>query len=223
MTNPDTLSVVEQACADLAADGHAVTLTAVAERTGLSRTTLYRELPGELLEFLSRKAGLPEDGPHRPAGDLTMVGNDDRAAVVVPELYMAAPLGDHPEARAPQSPMTSRAAYVRTDSDSGVDRHDHRRVTDVGLLVLEVQRQRFGQVVARLFHGPALRGHIDFQALSDEPVALTRDRSRQPHRCHRSPRDVERTSSPHGPVPGSATFVSVQPGMVRTGVGLEGM
>jgi hypothetical protein len=43
MTNPDTLAAVEQACADLTADGDTVTFAAVAERTGLSRTTLYRD------------------------------------------------------------------------------------------------------------------------------------------------------------------------------------
>lgn len=43
MTNPDTLSAVEQACADLAATGDPVTFAAIAERTGLSRTTLYRD------------------------------------------------------------------------------------------------------------------------------------------------------------------------------------
>ena len=44
---------------------------------------------------------MPEDGPHRATGDLTMVRNDDRSAVLVPELHMAATLGDHLEARAP--------------------------------------------------------------------------------------------------------------------------
>ena len=43
MTNPDTLTAVEQACADLAATGDPVTFAAIAERTGLSRTTLYRD------------------------------------------------------------------------------------------------------------------------------------------------------------------------------------
>lgn len=43
MTNPDTLAAVEHACADLTADGDTVTFAAVAERTGLSRTTLYRD------------------------------------------------------------------------------------------------------------------------------------------------------------------------------------
>lgn len=43
MTNPDTLTAVEQACADLTANGDTVTFAAIAERTGLSRTTLYRD------------------------------------------------------------------------------------------------------------------------------------------------------------------------------------
>lgn len=42
MTSTDTLTQVEQACADLLANGHGVTFTAVAERSGLGRTTLYR-------------------------------------------------------------------------------------------------------------------------------------------------------------------------------------
>lgn len=36
MTNPDTLATVEQACADLANAGEAVTLAVVPEDTGLS-------------------------------------------------------------------------------------------------------------------------------------------------------------------------------------------
>lgn len=43
MTNPDTLARVERACADLHATGQPVTFTAIAEHTGLSRTTLYRD------------------------------------------------------------------------------------------------------------------------------------------------------------------------------------
>ncbi|NKQ59424.1 hypothetical protein HFP15_41990 [Amycolatopsis sp. K13G38] len=37
-----TLNRVERACADLHRDGQQVTFTAVAARTGLGRTTLYR-------------------------------------------------------------------------------------------------------------------------------------------------------------------------------------
>ena len=38
-----TLSTVEAACAELAANNQSVTFTTVAERTGISRTTLYRK------------------------------------------------------------------------------------------------------------------------------------------------------------------------------------
>jgi hypothetical protein len=43
MTNTSTLNRVERACAQLHHDGQAVTFTAVAARTGLGRTTLYRD------------------------------------------------------------------------------------------------------------------------------------------------------------------------------------
>lgn len=43
MTEPDRLSRVEQACAQLLAEGHDVTFTTVAARAGISRTTLYRD------------------------------------------------------------------------------------------------------------------------------------------------------------------------------------
>jgi hypothetical protein len=43
MTNTSTLNRVERACAQLHRDGQAVTFTAVAARTGLGRTTLYRD------------------------------------------------------------------------------------------------------------------------------------------------------------------------------------
>jgi uncharacterized protein DUF6262 len=42
MTSNDTLTRVEQTCAELLTDGHTVTFTAVADRSGLGRTTLYR-------------------------------------------------------------------------------------------------------------------------------------------------------------------------------------
>jgi hypothetical protein len=42
MTNPDALTRVERACADLTKAGQPVTFTAVADATGLSRATLYR-------------------------------------------------------------------------------------------------------------------------------------------------------------------------------------
>ncbi len=40
MTDP--VSTVERACRDLTATGQPVTFTTIAERTGISRTTLYR-------------------------------------------------------------------------------------------------------------------------------------------------------------------------------------
>ncbi len=43
MTDTNTLNQVERACAQLRHDGHAVTFTAVAARTGLGRSTLYRD------------------------------------------------------------------------------------------------------------------------------------------------------------------------------------
>lgn len=42
MTHASTLGRVERACTQLHHDGHTVTFTAVAARTGLGRTTLYR-------------------------------------------------------------------------------------------------------------------------------------------------------------------------------------
>lgn len=38
----NAITRIEQTCAELRADGHAVTFTAVARRSGLGRTTLYR-------------------------------------------------------------------------------------------------------------------------------------------------------------------------------------
>ncbi len=43
MTDTNTLNQVERACAQLHHNGHAVTFTAVAARTGLGRSTLYRD------------------------------------------------------------------------------------------------------------------------------------------------------------------------------------
>lgn len=41
MTSP-TLNQIERACIDLAREGHAITVTAVADRAGISRSTIYR-------------------------------------------------------------------------------------------------------------------------------------------------------------------------------------
>ena len=43
MTNTSTLNRVERACIELHHDGEEVTFTAVAARTGLGRSTLYRD------------------------------------------------------------------------------------------------------------------------------------------------------------------------------------
>jgi hypothetical protein len=43
MTSPETLARIEQACVELLRDEQAVTFTTVAQRTGISRTTLYRD------------------------------------------------------------------------------------------------------------------------------------------------------------------------------------
>ena len=43
MTSPETLARIEQACVELFRDAQAVTFTTVAERAGISRTTLYRD------------------------------------------------------------------------------------------------------------------------------------------------------------------------------------
>lgn len=43
MTDAGTLNRVERACAQLRHDAQAITFTALARRTGLGRTTLYRD------------------------------------------------------------------------------------------------------------------------------------------------------------------------------------
>ena len=43
MTSKETLAKVEHACAELVRDAEPVTFPAVAERSGISRTTLYRD------------------------------------------------------------------------------------------------------------------------------------------------------------------------------------
>lgn len=37
-----TLNQIERACAELARDGHSITIAAVAEHAGISRSTIYR-------------------------------------------------------------------------------------------------------------------------------------------------------------------------------------
>jgi hypothetical protein len=43
MTSPETLARIERACVELLRDEQSVTFTTVAERAGISRTTLYRD------------------------------------------------------------------------------------------------------------------------------------------------------------------------------------
>lgn len=42
MTSTTTLNQIERACAELARNGHPITIAAVAERAGISRSTIYR-------------------------------------------------------------------------------------------------------------------------------------------------------------------------------------
>jgi hypothetical protein len=63
-----TATHVELACAELAAEGQPVTFTAVAARTGLGRTTLYRN---------PTLRALIEEHRHQPApGSLTRLAAD---------------------------------------------------------------------------------------------------------------------------------------------------
>jgi hypothetical protein len=57
------LNPVERPCTELHHDGHAVTFTAVAARTGLSRTILYRNPPSAP----SSKNTDPEPPPEAPS------------------------------------------------------------------------------------------------------------------------------------------------------------
>ncbi len=43
MTNTNTLNQVERACAQLHQHGHSITFTAVADLTGVGRSSLYRD------------------------------------------------------------------------------------------------------------------------------------------------------------------------------------
>jgi Family of unknown function (DUF6262) len=61
--NPSTPARVEQACTELADAGEPVTFTAVVRRTGLARTTLYRNP--------TLRAVIDE---HRRAGTTTLTG-----------------------------------------------------------------------------------------------------------------------------------------------------
>lgn len=73
MTTTSTLQRVERACADLHHTGHAVTFTAVAARTGLSRNTLYRNP--------SLRAVIDQHR-HRSAAGGTLTGLTDEIATL---------------------------------------------------------------------------------------------------------------------------------------------
>ena len=72
-TSTSTLSRVDRACAQLRHNGNAVTFTAVAASTGLSRTTLYRN-PG--------LRAVIEDHRHRAAASGTLTGLTDELATL---------------------------------------------------------------------------------------------------------------------------------------------
>jgi Family of unknown function (DUF6262) len=68
MTSTNTATQVERTCTELTAEGHPVTFTAVAARTGLGRTTLYRN---------PTLRALVEQHRHQPApGTLTRLSAD---------------------------------------------------------------------------------------------------------------------------------------------------
>jgi hypothetical protein len=69
----DTISKVEQACADLIANQQPVTFTQVAARTGLGRTTLYRN---------PSLRALIEEHRHRAAQAGTLSGLADDVAAL---------------------------------------------------------------------------------------------------------------------------------------------
>ncbi|HEY3573552.1 MAG TPA: DUF6262 family protein [Arthrobacter sp.] len=73
MTNTNTLNSVERACAELLRNGQAVTFTAVAARTGLGRTTLYRD---------AMLRGVIEENRHRAAASGTLTGITDEIATL---------------------------------------------------------------------------------------------------------------------------------------------
>jgi Family of unknown function (DUF6262) len=72
MTNT-TLNRVERACAELRHQGQPVTFTAVAARTGLGRTTLYRD---------PTIRAVIEEHRHRTANSGTLAGLTDELATL---------------------------------------------------------------------------------------------------------------------------------------------
>ena len=73
MTNTSTLNRVERACTQLHHDGHPVTFTAVAARTGLGRTTLYRD---------PTLRAVIDEHRHRTATSGTLAGLTDEIATL---------------------------------------------------------------------------------------------------------------------------------------------
>ena len=73
MTDTSTLNRVERACAQLHHDGQPVTFTAVAARTGLGRTTLYRD---------PTLRAVIDEHRHRSATGGTLAGLTDEIATL---------------------------------------------------------------------------------------------------------------------------------------------
>ena len=73
MTDTNTLNRVERACAQLHREGHSVTFTAVAARTGLGRSTLYRD---------PTIRAVIEQQRHRTADGGTLAGLTDEIATL---------------------------------------------------------------------------------------------------------------------------------------------
>jgi hypothetical protein len=73
MTSTHTLNRVERACAQLHHDGQPITFTAVAARTGLGRTTLYRN---------PALRAVIEDHRHRAATGGTLTGITDELSTL---------------------------------------------------------------------------------------------------------------------------------------------
>ena len=73
MTDTNTLNRVERACAQLHHEGHAITFTAVAARTGLGRSTLYRN---------PTIRAVIEEHRHRTATSGTVAGLTDEIATL---------------------------------------------------------------------------------------------------------------------------------------------
>jgi len=73
MTDTRTLNQVERACAQLHQEGHTVTFTAVADLTGLGRSTLYRD---------PTIRAVIEQHRHRTADSGTLAGVTDEIATL---------------------------------------------------------------------------------------------------------------------------------------------